>query len=531
MRRFWRLFFTFIFFTCLLWCQPVFSAGPPEDCPDCDKKEQKEQKKLTLPEVLVTAFHGGSVTISPTKTVIDIKKFDKAAPVDRVEDVLQQMVGIDVKRSSSVDPQQMIMMRGFDDSRFTVAIDGRPINAPTAGQDTFVDWSSLTTGDIEKIEIIRGASSARYESSQGGIINLITKKGRSEGDSMKPNINVKTSYSSFDTQTYNIAVGGSLHNASVPNLGYNFTYGYKTSDGYLLNNNWWGDNYSLKLNYELPAKGNISGSYRYSFLHLGYPVVNDPNIPFMNANPADNADVIAARAAYNHNYPKVVDSADSLRRGRLLSYPGGENWKDKRGSHLDFHYDQPIGNTTLMLTAFKTDSSENSWAYQRKNPLSDDLVQTYEGTNLPSTSPMKYLRDGRTEEQYGGMIDYRMDLWDNNTLTVGYSQRRMEVAASDLKSTPNVDEARDDLWRIQGVYFEDMLAVTGKLTLNTGLRFVHTRESTYPYIDPPAAPGKVAYRHLVKEEIWLPKFTATYRFTPDMEVFVSANRDFHYPGC
>jgi len=517
MRRFWRLFFTFIFFTSLLWCQPVFSAGPPEDCPDCDKKEQKEQKKLTLPEVLVTAFHGGSVTITPTKTVIDIKKFDKAAPVDRLEDVLQQMVGIDVKRSSSVDPQQMIMMRGFDDSRFTVAIDGRPINAPTAGADTFVDWSSLTTGDIEKIEIIRGASSARYESSQGGIINLITKKGKSASNSMKPNVRLKSSYSSFDTQTYNASVDGSLRNEEIPNLGYSFTYGYKTSDGYLLNNSWWGKNYSLKLNYELPAQGNISASWRDSFVHVGYPVVNDPNISFVNANPADNADIIAARAAYNHRYPKVSDGADSLRRGRLVSYPGGDSYKDKRGSHLDLHYDQPIGNTTLMLTVFKTTSAENSWSYQRKSVTSDDLVQTYNGYNPPIDYKLAY--DARKENQIGGMIDYRMDLWDNNTLTIGYSQRRMEVAQYD----------RDDLWRIHGAYFEDMLAVTDKLTLNTGLRYVLTRELTYPYKDPGSSAA--AYRHKIKTELWLPKLTVTYRFTPDTEAFVSANRDFHYPGC
>jgi outer membrane receptor protein involved in Fe transport len=170
-----------------------------------------------------------------------------------------------------------------------------------------------------------------------------------------------------------------------------------------------------------------------------------------------------------------------------------------------------------MLTAFKTTSAENSWSYQRKSVTSDDLVQTYNGYNPPIDYKLAY--DARKENQIGGMIDYRMDLWDNNTLTIGYSQRRMEVAQQD----------RDDLWRIHGAYFEDMLAVTDKLTFNVGLRYVLTRELTYPYKDPGSAVP--AYRHKIKTELWLPKFTATYRFTPDTEAFVSANRDFHYPGC
>jgi iron complex outermembrane receptor protein len=160
---------------------PGGSAQALEVSPQGQEARPGEKARLTIaPQtVVITAgFQDGAVTLEPTKTVIDLTQFEASGSVDRVEDVLKHMSGIDViQATGGADPQQMIMMRGFDDSRFQVAINGRPITAPTAGSDTFVDWSSLTTGDIERIEVIRGSASARYENSVGGIINIVTKKG------------------------------------------------------------------------------------------------------------------------------------------------------------------------------------------------------------------------------------------------------------------------------------------------------------------------------------------------------------------
>jgi hypothetical protein len=40
------------------------------------------------------------VTITPTKTIIDIEQFNKSGSVDRIEDILLHLTGIDVMRGS-----------------------------------------------------------------------------------------------------------------------------------------------------------------------------------------------------------------------------------------------------------------------------------------------------------------------------------------------------------------------------------------------------------------------------------------------
>lgn len=457
---------------------PLAFAQPDEECPDCPKDDPIE-----LGDMFVTAFHGGAVTITPTKTVIDVEKFNKSGSVDRVDDILMHLAGIDVLRGTSgADPQQMVMMRGFDDSRFTIAFDGRTITAPTAGADTYVDWSSLTTGDIEKIEIIRGASSAQYENSQGGIINIITKKGKKR-DSLKPEITVSADYSRYDTFAGRATVDG-----GAGNLGYFLNYGYKESDGYLKNNDYHGYDYSARLSYLFPFEGYLTLAVKGSYLDMGYAVVNDPNS-------------IYAGALYDDDYPIVPEDSDVIRRFRSISFPGGDNYKEKETQHLDLSYEQPIKKGKLKFQLYQTTGEEDSYYYTLSN---GNLVQKFSGD------------DAREEKHYGGRLQYILDQWENHSLIVGYDQRRMEV------------ESMEDIWRMQAGYFEDTWSITPKFSAFLGLRYADIREMTYPYADPGTT---TKYRHKIKTDLWLPKSTLTYRFSPDTEVFVSVNKDYHVPGC
>lgn len=455
------------------------AKGSPEG-----EAPSKQKPKLTIaPQtVVVTAgFQDGAVTLEPTKTVIDLEKFEASGSIDRVEDVLKHMTGIDIiQGTGGADPQQVVLMRGFDDSRFQVAVNGRPITAPTAGADTFVDWSSLTVGDIDRIEVIRGSASARYENSVGGIINIITKKGRGEGLRV-PKASADVSYSSFNTvNTRGTASGG------VGALGYFVNFGSRTSDGFLRNNYWEGMDYSGRLDYALPGKGTLSASLKRSELEHGYPVVNDPTSALSN---------------YDPDYPIVSSDADTIRMGRLISYDGGKSFKVKHATHFDISYDQPLGNTNLSLKLFQDRGAEDSYSYQLARGVP---AQTFSG------------QGDRKERTSGMMFDYSMNIWSRHSLSVGYSHRRMEV-----HNTP-------DIYRIQGGYIEDQYAVTNKLTFNMGLRYAHVREYSYAYRDPGTT---VSYRHLIYTKEWLPKFTATYRFNSDTEVFASVNRDYHVPGC
>lgn len=65
-------------------------------------------------------------------------------------------------------------IQGFDADRVLVLINGNPISASTGST---VDVSQVAIGDIEQVEIIKGATSVLYgTSAMGGVINVITRE-------------------------------------------------------------------------------------------------------------------------------------------------------------------------------------------------------------------------------------------------------------------------------------------------------------------------------------------------------------------
>ncbi|MFH1075576.1 MAG: TonB-dependent receptor [Pseudomonadota bacterium] len=432
-------------------------------------------KTIKLDDMFVSSFYGDAVTITPTRTIIDVDKFIASGRVERVEDILSHLGGIDVMRTSAVpDPQQVVMMRGFDDSRFVVALDGRPITSPTAGADTFVDWSSLVSADIEKIEVIRAGASALYENAQGGVINLITKKG-TKRETLAPKTKVQVDYASNNTQGERATLDG-----GIGDLTYFLNIGHQESDGYLRNNDWRSNDSSARLTYTFPSDGQLVASVKQSDLDQGYAVVNDPS-----------------RSDWDPDYPTVRDDAENLHKFRSVSYPGGKNEKHKVTGHYDLIYDQPINDSNLKLHFFRTSGEESSYYYI----LSGGKLTQTESTGMR-----------REEDQLGLTTQYRFNVFAENALTLGHDYRTME--------TGDVD----DLWRVNAGYFDDAWSITDKLSMNTGLRYIKIREWTYPMATPPS-------RFLLHDEFWLPKWTLGYSLSPKTKPYVSINREFHLPGC
>jgi len=65
-------------------------------------------------------------------------------------------------------------LQGLDSDRVLIVIDGEPV---TPGTGSSVDLSQIGTMDIERIEIVKGATSTLYGSNaMGGVINIITRK-------------------------------------------------------------------------------------------------------------------------------------------------------------------------------------------------------------------------------------------------------------------------------------------------------------------------------------------------------------------
>ncbi|KUJ71066.1 hypothetical protein AVO41_09350 [Thiomicrospira sp. WB1] len=121
------------------------------------------------------------VTVTSTKTERQLKDVPVRTEVITQEDiekmhannlaeVLRYTPGIQLE--PNLKNGENVWMQGFDSDRVLILIDGNPV-APSLGAS--VDVTQIAVGDIERVEILKGSTSALYgTSAMGGVINVIT---------------------------------------------------------------------------------------------------------------------------------------------------------------------------------------------------------------------------------------------------------------------------------------------------------------------------------------------------------------------
>ena len=156
------------------------------------------------------------VVISATKTPVPVSHLTSAVEVIRGEELEQKKIkmvvdalrlaqGMAVFSNGGPGTSASVRIRGASDTHTLVLIDGVIVNSPTLGS---YDFANLTTENIERIEILRGAQSMLYGSdAMGGVINIITKKG-----SGVPTANAFMEYGSFAS----LREGGQVSGAKGP---------------------------------------------------------------------------------------------------------------------------------------------------------------------------------------------------------------------------------------------------------------------------------------------------------------------------
>src|SRR5690606_1487572 len=97
-----------------------------------------------------------------------------------IADVLRTQPGISVTTSGGQGKTTSLRSRGEEAHRTLLVIDGVKSIDPSSTQAQPVFDSLLTTGDLERIEVLRGPQGFMYGADAGGVVNVITRRG--EGD-------------------------------------------------------------------------------------------------------------------------------------------------------------------------------------------------------------------------------------------------------------------------------------------------------------------------------------------------------------
>ena len=133
-------------------------------------------QEYTLDQMVVTATRTEKkiIDVPASVEVVTAKDIEKSGAV-YVDDALKKVAGIAVSRTGGIgNSKPVVSMRGVKSgSDVLVLVDGQPMDNAYSG---VVNWNDIPVESIEKIEIVKGPSSAIYGSNaMAGVINITTK--------------------------------------------------------------------------------------------------------------------------------------------------------------------------------------------------------------------------------------------------------------------------------------------------------------------------------------------------------------------
>ncbi|SBV90670.1 putative Cobalamin uptake ligand-gated TonB-dependent outer membrane channel [uncultured Alphaproteobacteria bacterium] len=176
---------------------------------------------VALDPIVVTATKTATKLsqIPASVTVVTADEIEAMGDVS-VGDIIAKTPGVNFYSSGGVGAASFAQLRGLGGEHTLVLIDGVRMNNPgESNQKGAFNFQGLIAHNIERIEIVRGPQATLYGSAaSGGVINIITKKGASDGF----HGGVKGEYGSYATRRLdgNVSYGGKLDNAMPFTLAY-----------------------------------------------------------------------------------------------------------------------------------------------------------------------------------------------------------------------------------------------------------------------------------------------------------------------
>lgn len=163
-----------------------------------------------------------------------------ASPAKSIDEVLQLVPGMDIRRRGANGVQSDVSFRGGSFEQMLILINGIRMNDSQTGHNSLNIPVDLD--DVERIEVIKGPAARRFgQNAYAGAINIITKS--------EPGKRLKISAEAGDYETYGMGLNASFGNEKFSNLlqvNSNSSQGYRYNTDYEIRNAYYQNQLKIK---------------------------------------------------------------------------------------------------------------------------------------------------------------------------------------------------------------------------------------------------------------------------------------------
>lgn len=129
-------------------------------------------------EIIVTAATRTEQSldkVGQTVSVIDLAEIERRQ-TQNVADILRTIPGVTIARNGTIGGVASVFIRGAESDQTVALVDGVKLNDPSSVGGGF-NFGNLMTGNIERIEVLRGSQSVLWGSQAiAGVVNMVTRR-------------------------------------------------------------------------------------------------------------------------------------------------------------------------------------------------------------------------------------------------------------------------------------------------------------------------------------------------------------------
>lgn len=140
----------------------------------CAGAAVRAQDSPTLPAIVITATRTEKTQAdAPVRTEVVGREEIARTHARTLKQALENVPGLQLREVHGKSGYE-VSLQGLGADQVLVLVDGLPITASTGST---VDLGQYLLGSVERVEVVKGASSAQYGSAaMGGVINVITRR-------------------------------------------------------------------------------------------------------------------------------------------------------------------------------------------------------------------------------------------------------------------------------------------------------------------------------------------------------------------